>query len=295
MPYEQIRQFYPKEMGTAKGWCLKNCRVGFRIYTAKFASAKADMESQKRNGTLHSGTPPINVAVPVYVDSSSKYEHVVVCDKGTYYSDGKKVSKPTRVFGWGELCDGTRVVKYIDKPFFLGADGVKVLRSRFKDANYRYLYYALKNIRVPNTGYNRHFKWLKDSIIEYPDNASVVILSLKRLRNLDLEKSSYETYYSKEKSFVAIIKESLFNGDSTYVYFVHLVSCAKASCVAEDSQELEMNRGINLVREDDLQNSDRYELVLSGSDVKLDYLDQASTNYHEIKQKVSRSNAVYYE
>ena len=134
-----------------------------------------------------------------------------------------------------------------------------------------------------------------DTTIEYPDNASVVILSLKRLRNLDLEKSSYETYYSKEKSFVAIIKESLFNGDSTYVYFVHLVSCAKASCVAEDSQELEMNRGINLVREDDLQNSDRYELVLSGSDVKLDYLDQASTNYHEIKQKVSRSNAVYYE
>ena len=123
MPYEQIRQFYPKEMGTAKGWCLKNCRVGFRIYTAKFASAKADMESQRRNGTLHSGTPPVNVAVPVYVDSSSKYEHVVVCDKGTYYSDGKKVSKPTRVFGWGELCDGTRVVKYTEGDKFLPAKG----------------------------------------------------------------------------------------------------------------------------------------------------------------------------
>ena len=64
--------------------------------------------------------------------------------------------------------DHTRIVKYIDKPFFLGADGVKVLRSRFQDANYRYLYYALKYVKIPNTGYNRHFKWLKESKIQYP-------------------------------------------------------------------------------------------------------------------------------
>ena len=36
------------------------------------------------------------------------------------------------------------MIKYVDKPFFLGADGVKVLRSKFKNANYKYLYYALK-------------------------------------------------------------------------------------------------------------------------------------------------------
>ena len=51
----------------------------------------------------------------------------------------------------------------------MGADGVKVLRSKFKNANYKYLYYALKNARIPNTGYNRHFKWLKEVQIEYPD------------------------------------------------------------------------------------------------------------------------------
>ena len=33
----------------------------------------------------------------------------------------------------------------------------------------QYLYYALKNARIPNTGYNRHFKWLKEVQIEYPD------------------------------------------------------------------------------------------------------------------------------
>lgn len=71
---------------------------------------------------------------------------------------------PVIIFG-----DHTRIIKYVDRPFFLGADGVKILKSKFKDANYKYLYYALRNIKIPNTGYNRHFKWLKEVEIEYPE------------------------------------------------------------------------------------------------------------------------------
>ena len=70
---------------------------------------------------------------------------------------------PVIVFG-----DHTRIVKYVDKPFFLGADGVKVLKSKEKESNYKYLYYALKAAHIPNTGYNRHFKWLKQININYP-------------------------------------------------------------------------------------------------------------------------------
>lgn len=72
---------------------------------------------------------------------------------------------PVIVFG-----DHTRSIKYVDKPFFLGADGVKVLRSKDSNANYKYLYYALKSAKIPDTGYNRHFKWLKKIQINYPDN-----------------------------------------------------------------------------------------------------------------------------
>ena len=82
----------------------------------------------------------------------------------TDLEDGVFENVPAIVFG-----DHTRIVKYVDQPFFLGADGVKVLRSRFKDANYRYLYYALKSVKIPNTGYNRHFKWLKEAQINYPN------------------------------------------------------------------------------------------------------------------------------
>ena len=71
---------------------------------------------------------------------------------------------PVIVFG-----DHTRVIKYVDEPFYLGADGIKVLRSKDDNANYKYLYYALKNAKILDTGYNRHFKWLKEVQINYPD------------------------------------------------------------------------------------------------------------------------------
>ena len=113
MAWQQVKNFNIKDMGTRKGWCLMNARLGFGIKSGTFESAKADMLSQKANGTLHPMPCPSNVAVPVYVDSISVYEHIMVCDKGTFYSDGKKVAQPNHIFGWGELCDGVRVVKWV--------------------------------------------------------------------------------------------------------------------------------------------------------------------------------------
>ena len=99
----------------------------------------------------------------------------------TDLEDGIFENVPAIVFG-----DHTRIVKYVDQPFFLGADGVKVLRSRFKDANYRYLYYALKSAKIPNTGYNRHFKWLKEAKIYYPNSEeqSKIVLILDEISSV---------------------------------------------------------------------------------------------------------------
>lgn len=70
---------------------------------------------------------------------------------------------PVIIFG-----DHTRAVKYVNTPFFLGADGVKVLKSKIKDTDYKYLFYFLQTAHIPNTGYNRHFKWLKELEIPLP-------------------------------------------------------------------------------------------------------------------------------
>ena len=96
--------------------------------------------------------------------------HIIV-DQGqeqiagyTDREEGIFTAVPAIIFG-----DHTRIIKYVDQPFFLGADGVKVLRCKKAHANYRYLYYALRHARIPDTGYNRHYKWLKEIDIEYPD------------------------------------------------------------------------------------------------------------------------------
>ena len=82
-----------------------------------------------------------------------------------YYNedDGLFTDIPAIIFG-----DHTRVLKYVDKPCFLGADGVKLLKAKMDYVDYKYLYYALCNAKIPNTGYNRHFKWLKELEIPIP-------------------------------------------------------------------------------------------------------------------------------
>ena len=128
----------------------------------------------------------------------------------TDLKDGLFTAVPALVFG-----DHTRVVKYVDKPFFLGADGVKVLRSKFSDANYRYLYYALKSIRIPNTGYNRHFKWLKEAEIEYPDNEeqrSIVTLLDKVSNIIEARKAELQRFDNLIKArFVEMFGDPVSN------------------------------------------------------------------------------------
>lgn len=81
----------------------------------------------------------------------------------TDLEDGLFTDVPAIVFG-----DHTRIIKYIDSPFFLGADGVKVLKAKVDGTDYKYLFYCLQNAKIPNTGYNRHFKWLKEVEIPLP-------------------------------------------------------------------------------------------------------------------------------
>ena len=119
MGYRQLKPFYPQDMGKKKGWCLENVARGYHIYGVPSAlpSAKADMEFNRARGTLHPlNTIPNNVAVPVYLDTASKYEHIEVCDCGKYWSDGYVVGKPSNTFGWGEYCNGVRIVEWQNDP-----------------------------------------------------------------------------------------------------------------------------------------------------------------------------------
>lgn len=117
--WKQLKEFNPNKMGRRKGYCLQNCDKGFGI-NGNMPSAYADMQSQKRNGTLHTGTPPSNISVPVYCDTTSPYEHVVVWHRGVVYEDGAVRARGLaglKLYGWGELEDGTRVVEKVSQSF----------------------------------------------------------------------------------------------------------------------------------------------------------------------------------
>lgn len=115
MGWKQIKSFDPSKMGTRKGFCLQNVAKGYGIYPSPdpSASAKQDMERNAARGTLHrSSNFPTQVAVPVYLDTASPYEHIIVADHGVYWSDGKRLSSLSglTVIGWGEWCNGYQIV-----------------------------------------------------------------------------------------------------------------------------------------------------------------------------------------
>lgn len=130
MGYRQLKPFYPNDMGKEKGYCLKNVAKGYHIYPSPSpsSSAKQDMDRNIEKGTLHRDQNfPSNCAVPVYLDTTSQYEHILVCDKGTLWSDGKKLPSLSgySVYGWGEWCNGYKIVEYEPDPQtgFLPAKG----------------------------------------------------------------------------------------------------------------------------------------------------------------------------
>lgn len=120
MAWKQVRGFDPGKMGTESGMCLKNCRIGYDpTIPAKYVDAKAAMEANRNAGTLHDmSSRPTNCAVPVFADTSSPNEHVMVYYYNTLYSDGQIVSNPNsfKYFGWGETLNDVRVVKWVEDP-----------------------------------------------------------------------------------------------------------------------------------------------------------------------------------
>ena len=73
---------------------------------------------------------------------------------------------PAVLFG-----DHSTKVKFLNFGFARGADGTQILYSKNPNIKPYYLYCAVLNLNIPNTGYSRHFKYLKELYIIEPSNA----------------------------------------------------------------------------------------------------------------------------
>lgn len=106
----------------------------------------------KTKDTLNEGVLPV-------VDQGKDF----VCGYTNNVLAKVKANLPLIVFG-----DHTRNLKYIDFDFAMGADGTKILEVICPDALPRFIYYYLTSIEIVNTGYNRHFKFIKDLVFPLP-------------------------------------------------------------------------------------------------------------------------------
>lgn len=196
---------------------------------------------------------------------SSEYKNVgkhIIVDQGkaliagyTDNEDGLYTDVPAIIFG-----DHTRNIKYIDSPFFLGADGTKVLKSPVKNVNYKYLYYLLKNASIPDTGYNRHFKWLKELIFKYhsqeQQNQIVTILD-----KLDLTITKYREELSlldelAKARFVEMFGDPVTN-DMLWNTDVLKDICTKigSGSTPRGGKESYIDEGISLIRSMNVHNA----------------------------------------
>lgn len=94
------------------------------------------------------------------VDQGQQFVSGYVDDANLLY---RRNGEPIILFG-----DHTKIIKFIDFDFVLGADGVKALKSR-PGFHPRYLLHYLHCIPLPNNlGYSRHFKYLKAVTVPKP-------------------------------------------------------------------------------------------------------------------------------
>lgn len=74
-----------------------------------------------------------------------------------------KVESPIIIFG-----DHTRIFKFINFDFAPGADGTKVIVPNYKLINPKLFFLLLKNSKIPDDGYGRHYKHLKELEFQVP-------------------------------------------------------------------------------------------------------------------------------
>ena len=93
-----------------------------------------------------------------------------IIDQGDSYivgftneDDNLLTRHPAVLFG-----DHSTKVKFLDFDFARGADGTQILYSSNEAVSQYYLYLSVCTLQIPNPGYSRHFKYLKELPIIIP-------------------------------------------------------------------------------------------------------------------------------
>lgn len=156
---------------------------------------KQGWEYKRFEACINKTPKPKQVKTEEY-NSGTKYPIVSQEDKliSGYYDDESYVfhiDSPVVIFG-----DHTRVLKYIDFDFVVGADGVKIISPK-QELDAKFLLYYLQWYKIPNLGYSRHYKLLKEIQIPLPPKSTQlsIVSELDKINELiRLKKEQLKDY-----------------------------------------------------------------------------------------------------
>lgn len=106
--------------------------------------------------------------------------------------------------------DHTRAVKFIDMDFVIGADGTQLLAARGNNVS-KFFYYQLSIKDIPNTGYNRHFKFLQDLVFVVPAPAEQQAIA-EALSDVDGLLEALEALIAKKRNIKQAAMQQLLTG-----------------------------------------------------------------------------------
>jgi len=121
-------------------------------------------------------------------------------------------SLPYVVFG-----DHTRLLKYVDFPFALGADGAKLIKPK-DDINPLYFYFQLLRLDIPSRGYSRHYRLLKEkaiSIPPIPEQKKIAAVLLKIQRAIETQEQIIQSLRDLKKSTMQHVFTRGLRGEKT--------------------------------------------------------------------------------
>ena len=112
------------------------------------------------------------------------------------------VDRPLVIFG-----DHTRVLKYVDFDFVLGADGVKVLCPNHH-FHPRFFYHFVSSVDIGEKGYARHYRVLKERKVLFPDLATQGEIAT-RLDAIESDSVLLKETFACKLAALAELKQSL--------------------------------------------------------------------------------------
>ncbi len=111
--------------------------------------------------------------------------------------------------------DHTCIVKFVDFDFLVGAEGTQILEARSGQCA-RYHAFQLQHRGIPPTGYNRHFKHLKERDFVVPPLAEQTAITVI-LSDMDAEIASLDSELAKARNIKQGMMQELLTGKTRLI------------------------------------------------------------------------------